>query len=128
MKSMSWLFMASLVAGCTAGPKLAPIDAQHPASPDAPEAMVSEPGVMLREPIAPMSEAESSTPQHHGHGMHGGSTAAKPSAEAGGADAQQHGNYTCPKHPEVRQSTPGRCPKCGMNLVHDRSERDAEGR
>ncbi len=24
--------------------------------------------------------------------------------------------YTCPMHPEVRQSTPGRCPKCGMEL------------
>jgi hypothetical protein len=25
--------------------------------------------------------------------------------------------YTCPMHPEIRQETPGRCPKCGMNLV-----------
>jgi len=25
--------------------------------------------------------------------------------------------YTCPMHPEVRQDQPGRCPKCGMNLV-----------
>lgn len=25
--------------------------------------------------------------------------------------------YDCPMHPEVRQSTPGKCPKCGMNLV-----------
>lgn len=24
--------------------------------------------------------------------------------------------YTCPMHPEVRQSTPGACPKCGMAL------------
>lgn len=27
--------------------------------------------------------------------------------------------YTCPMHPEVRQDKPGRCPKCGMNLVLD---------
>ena len=26
------------------------------------------------------------------------------------------GNYTCPMHPEVRQNTPGSCPKCGMAL------------
>lgn len=26
------------------------------------------------------------------------------------------GNYTCPMHPEVRQSAPGTCPKCGMAL------------
>ncbi len=25
--------------------------------------------------------------------------------------------YTCPMHPEVVQSTPGKCPKCGMDLV-----------
>ncbi len=25
--------------------------------------------------------------------------------------------YTCPMHPEVRQPTPGKCPKCGMILV-----------
>ncbi len=24
--------------------------------------------------------------------------------------------YTCPMHPEIRQSQPGKCPKCGMNL------------
>jgi hypothetical protein len=26
-------------------------------------------------------------------------------------------NYTCPMHPEVVQDKPGKCPKCGMNLV-----------
>ena len=25
--------------------------------------------------------------------------------------------YTCPMHPEIRQDTPGRCPKCGMSLA-----------
>ncbi|MGI8915302.1 MAG: heavy metal-binding domain-containing protein [Chloroflexota bacterium] len=25
--------------------------------------------------------------------------------------------YTCPMHPEVRSDQPGKCPKCGMNLV-----------
>ncbi len=25
--------------------------------------------------------------------------------------------YTCPMHPEVQSSEPGKCPKCGMNLV-----------
>lgn len=24
--------------------------------------------------------------------------------------------YTCPMHPEVSQSSPGKCPKCGMEL------------
>jgi hypothetical protein len=25
--------------------------------------------------------------------------------------------YTCPMHPEIEQSNPGRCPKCGMKLI-----------
>lgn len=25
--------------------------------------------------------------------------------------------YTCPMHPEVIKNTPGKCPKCGMDLV-----------
>jgi Heavy metal binding domain len=25
--------------------------------------------------------------------------------------------YTCPMHPEVRSSNPGKCPKCKMDLV-----------
>ncbi|HUS02128.1 MAG TPA: heavy metal-binding domain-containing protein [Chitinophagaceae bacterium] len=25
--------------------------------------------------------------------------------------------YTCPMHPEVIRSKPGKCPKCGMKLV-----------
>jgi Cu+-exporting ATPase len=29
---------------------------------------------------------------------------------------EQQREYTCPMHPEVKQSGPGRCPKCGMAL------------
>jgi hypothetical protein len=25
--------------------------------------------------------------------------------------------YTCPMHPDVISDKPGKCPKCGMNLV-----------
>jgi len=25
--------------------------------------------------------------------------------------------YLCPMHPEIRQTNPGKCPKCGMDLV-----------
>ncbi len=30
--------------------------------------------------------------------------------------------YTCPMHPEVQQSEPGDCPKCGMKLVEKGTE------
>ncbi len=29
----------------------------------------------------------------------------------------KHQQYTCPMHPEVIRDEPGKCPKCGMNLV-----------
>lgn len=46
---------------------------------------------------------------HVAHGGHG--------HQHGGHDATGGGvTYTCPMHPEVRQSSPGTCPKCGMNL------------
>lgn len=36
-------------------------------------------------------------------------------------DSQNHKDpteiYTCPMHPEVRSDSPGKCPKCGMQLV-----------
>jgi P-type Cu2+ transporter len=30
---------------------------------------------------------------------------------------ESHQQYTCPMHPEVIKDAPGKCPKCGMNLV-----------
>jgi hypothetical protein len=36
-------------------------------------------------------------------------------AQAAPADAAVI--YTCPMHPEVRSTKPGKCPKCGMTLV-----------
>jgi len=40
---------------------------------------------------------------------------AAPDAETAQADAKKV--WTCPRHPEVRQVTTGKCPKCGMDLV-----------
>jgi len=39
--------------------------------------------------------------------------AAEPAAAA---IAAQDAIYTCPMHPEIRQPTPGNCPRCGMTL------------
>src|SRR6185295_18801082 len=33
------------------------------------------------------------------------------------AAESQHGQYTCPMHPEIVQMGSGSCPKCGMALV-----------
>jgi Cu(I)/Ag(I) efflux system membrane fusion protein len=36
------------------------------------------------------------------------------SGAAGGAQTKQ---YTCSMHPDVVQNSPGKCPKCGMELT-----------
>jgi hypothetical protein len=49
---------------------------------------------------------------HGGHGDHHGKT--------GGHDGQSPQSnllYSCPMHPEISQSYPGKCPKCGMTLI-----------
>ena len=38
---------------------------------------------------------------------------------------QSKKTYACPMHPEVKQDRPGNCPKCGMRLVEENSEREA---
>jgi Cu+-exporting ATPase len=40
----------------------------------------------------------------------------KPSVAAASVPAASAAIYTCPMHPEVRQTGPGACPKCGMAL------------
>jgi hypothetical protein len=91
MKILTSLSCAMLLlAGCMAGPKLAPIDAHHPASPDAPEATMPEAGAMLRDEDAPLPQAQSSPSPHHEYGMHGGSEGAKSPGAAGG-HAHHHG-------------------------------------
>ena len=37
----------------------------------------------------------------------------EPAARAAVTDSQ---TYTCPMHPEIQQTGPGSCPKCGMAL------------
>ncbi len=39
-------------------------------------------------------------------------------------DTQVAGYWTCPMHPEVHQSGPGKCPICGMNLEFKKSFKD----
>ncbi len=54
--------------------------------------------------------------------------AAQPSgsAPAPGAPADASAIYTCPMHPEVRQTGPGTCPKCGMALEPEEPSAEVE--
>jgi hypothetical protein len=54
-----------------------------------------------------------------GHGTHDMSAASAPAAAA---------SYTCPMHPEVHATKPGRCPKCGMTLKPQTDDHSTVGR
>nr|WP_207768770.1 heavy metal-binding domain-containing protein [Pelagivirga sediminicola] len=65
---------------------------------------------------------ETASDGHGGHGGHDMPREDRPNpadhAHAGHAhDAGGSGAYSCPMHPEVISDAPGKCPKCGMNLV-----------
>jgi Cu+-exporting ATPase len=58
-----------------------------------------------------LAKAEAA-PSGHAHAAHAGYAAQVPAAPAASG-----GEYTCPMHPEIVQTGPGSCPKCGMALV-----------
>jgi Heavy metal binding domain len=41
----------------------------------------------------------------------------KESSQSQSPSTNQTVQYTCPMHPDVVQDKPGKCPKCGMDLV-----------
>nr|WP_316786654.1 multicopper oxidase domain-containing protein [Pedobacter frigiditerrae] len=50
---------------------------------------------------------------------------AMPNADQNNNQATKTESYTCPMHPEVHQTGPGNCPKCGMKLVKEKPKADA---
>jgi Cu+-exporting ATPase len=62
-------------------------------------------------------QREHTTAASHMHG-HPGHTHGHDHAHASSeeTDRVDHGTYVCPMDPEVRESKPGACPKCGMAL------------
>ena len=41
------------------------------------------------------------------------------------ATTEGKSTYTCPMHPEIKRSEPGKCPICGMNLVPEKKPESA---
>lgn len=115
------LLGASVFLGCAAQQPLAPLDPRHPASPAGAEAPLRPPSATLM-PSATAGHPEQGematapTTTGHDQGMTHGGGAHTMRSHAVRPEAPQD-LYTCPMHPDVRQATAGRCPKCGMTLV-----------
>ena len=59
-------------------------------------------------------KSAASAPAAHGHGQ-----SPADAVQAPKKDRAEHGVYICPMDPEVRESKPGACPKCGMALERE---------
>jgi hypothetical protein len=64
-----------------------------------------------REPVSADAHAHAGD-DHSG----GGAQDRLVGAAAGPPDKATGSAYTCPMHPDIRQSSPGNCPRCGMTL------------
>ena len=117
-----------ILAGCAATYTEPRVPEDHPGNPAAQGSPLPERSGTLDlarvEPVTTPAGRVPAAPPAHGYGA--------PGAPAGGAQAGQPREpvrepptpageaattYTCPMHPEVVSSEPGRCPKCGMTLV-----------
>jgi Heavy metal binding domain len=104
--------IAALSMSCASAPAPAPApasplstQAEEPAAPPTAASLTGDP---LAEPPPPSSSSQGgSAPGHAGHSAPAAENGAKPAVAT----------YTCPMHPEVRETKQGRCPKCGMSLV-----------
>ena len=127
MRTLLITFTTILAASCASQPQAKPveIDPSNPAAAEAPRPTVPD---LAPAPSAPAATAPTAAPPTpppaHDHAAHGAEVAAPPNtASSGGHDharaapSKAKAVYTCPMHPEVLSDKPGRCPKCGMNLV-----------
>lgn len=113
-RAASAVLTAFFLTGCAGTTPPPRFSAVSPADAEAPEAATPPPAPALtggREASGPDPAGATAKPA----GGHEGHTAPAP--------APVEAEYSCPMHPEVKQASPGSCPKCGMTLVKRKDER-----
>ena len=115
-RSIALCLTLGTTVSCSPGPVPVSQSLRDPSNPAAQEGVVPTVGAGDTRSGQRSDEAPADGHAHHQHD-HGAAGAPTQQAgatrDAGSASAV----YTCPMHPEVTSPTPGRCPKCGMNLV-----------
>ena|SRR5437879_2410039 len=98
-----WGLLLSACATTTPPPRFSALD---PADPKASESTVDPLPLLLEGPAEPLIAPPAPSavaPPGHEHDLSGGSATAEV--------------YSCPVHPRVRETGPGKCPLCGMTLL-----------
>ncbi len=102
----------TLLTGCASHTLQLPISTNDPANPNAPEAAFSPRPNWLQSEVPVTAEQPTAEPT---------APTRLPTTTAT--------MYTCPMHPEVIQSSLGKCPECGMKLVpKEPSKTETEGK
>src|SRR3990167_2990299 len=100
VRILATLLYLTLLTGCASQSLQLPISTNDPANPNAPESAFSPRTNWLQTEVPVTAEQTPTEP-----------TSSKD------LPATAPTMYVCPMHPEIVQSSLGRCPKCGMRLV-----------
>lgn len=110
-----WMMFGFTWAACSPGPVPISQSPRDPSNPSAPEGTVPPIGSVAPSSHTPLEPSPAEGHAHHHHDQLG---SAPPAASAAVGEAGSDSVvYACSMHPEVTATVPGRCPKCGMNLV-----------
>jgi hypothetical protein len=110
-----------VACGGSLPPRPAALD---PSNTNGPESSPLSVSLFATDSVASLqSEGADRETSGEGHAGHNHAAAPGPASHRGSAAPQERAEstdatvYTCPMHPEVISSSPGKCPKCGMKLV-----------
>jgi hypothetical protein len=122
-RMLSLLTLLAMLSACASANLEIPEN--HPANSHAATRPLDLPAPLARMDAPPATDE--STPMPAGHHHHGsepvapssqGAAAPAPAvAPSSSAKPQSGETWTCPMHPQIVRSEPGKCPICGMTLV-----------
>jgi heavy metal-binding protein len=128
MQMPSLALLAAAACGSGLPPRSAALDPSNPNGPESPPLGISPVADSAGAAAGELTHGDVNRVEGSEHHVEPKDQAAIPAPaasphHAASAPAQGQGGspkaivYTCPMHPEVTSSEPGKCPKCGMKLM-----------